>query len=588
MSGRGDARGNKRAKNLLSILIPLALVVTAGFLLSRLSAENQAAPPASPPPAQKAAGVFASAAGEPTPKVGQTPAPAEKTVPAPEPAPIKTGSGYRELGEIAPSARTDRIEINLKQRIIANDVPTETYARENPIHMGPPETYAALPGVTTFRSNHYRDNSAYGLVPANAKKLTIEWVQRVGGIGDWSGVGWTGQASIVKWPEDVKAQMNITPAKKKKEGLREVIIAALDGKIRFLDLDDGKETRGAIAIGAPIKGSVTVDPRGYPLLYCGQGIFEIDGKTVKCLTRIFSLINQKVLYALDGNDKFKARNWYCFDAAPLIDGATDTMLQVGENGLVYSVSLNTHYDRAAGTISVNPEIDRYDYRSKVTTRPGIENSMAVYNHYGYFVDNSGLLTCLDLNTMRAGWVAYVGDDTDATCAIEETDEGVFLYTGNEVDLRRRTGYCQMRAFDALTGEEKWKVDAKVAGRQRSGAFASPAIGKGALKDLVFFNISKTGQGSTVYALNKKNGDTLWTLGLDKYSWSTPSLLYDASGKGYMLIGNSRGVLRLVNASSGKVITELDLKTNIEGSPALYDDMAVVSTRGGRIYGIRIT
>ena len=33
---------------------------------------------------------------------------------------------------------------------------------------------------------------------------------------------------------------------------------------------------------------------------------------------------------------------------------------------------------------------------------------------------------------------------------------------------------------------------------------------------------------------------------------------------------------------------MDLGANIEGSPAVFDDMLVIGTRGGKIYGVQIT
>ena len=62
-----------------------------------------------------------------------------------------------------------------------------------------------------------------------------------------------------------------------------------------------------------------MDPRGYPLLYVGQGIPEANGRSVDIGTRIFSLIDQSLLFFLDGDDPFAQRSWYAFDAAPLVD-----------------------------------------------------------------------------------------------------------------------------------------------------------------------------------------------------------------------------------------------------------------------------
>ena len=134
--------------------------------------------------------------------------------------------------------------------------------------LGSSADYANLEGVTTFRGSNYRDGGSYGEIPEDPCRLFIAWKKRIGGLDEWSGVGWTGQGSIVRWPADLRSRMNIVRGKKEKEGLAEVIYATLDGHIYFLDVDDGEETRKAINIGAPIKGSLAVDPRGIPLLYC--------------------------------------------------------------------------------------------------------------------------------------------------------------------------------------------------------------------------------------------------------------------------------------------------------------------------------
>ena len=148
-------------------------------------------------------------------------------------------------------------------------------------------------------------------MPERASKLELVWSVKVGHIDDWSGVGWTGQAAVVRWPDETRKAMHIDKEKKDKPGLTEVIYAALDGKIRFLDLEDGERTRPPIDIGAPIKGSVAVDPRGYPLLYCGQGIDTVGGRAVRIGTRVFSLIDQELLFFLNGRDEMRTRKLVC-------------------------------------------------------------------------------------------------------------------------------------------------------------------------------------------------------------------------------------------------------------------------------------
>ena len=92
------------------------------------------------------------------------------------------------------------------------------------------------------------------------------------------------------------------------------------------------------------------------------------------------------MYFIDGHDKAALRHWYAFDASPLVDAKTDTLLQVGENGIFYTIKLNSRFDPTAGTVSIAPETVKYVYRSKISSRPGMENSVAVYNHYACFAD----------------------------------------------------------------------------------------------------------------------------------------------------------------------------------------------------------
>src|SRR5262249_48151203 len=161
------------------------------------------------------------------------------------------------------------------------------------------------------------------------KSLTIKWWFPTTHDKSWGGgAGWTGQPLVVKWPDSTRIKMNLYPSVKNKTSLVEVIIGSLDGKIYFIDLETGKATRPPINIQNPIKGTLSVDPRGWPLLYAGQGI----SNTGEFGIRIFSLIDQKKLYFLNGRDPFAYRAWSAFDSSPLIHPQSDYMFVGGENG----------------------------------------------------------------------------------------------------------------------------------------------------------------------------------------------------------------------------------------------------------------
>jgi hypothetical protein len=251
------------------------------------------------------------------------------------------------------------------------------------------DAYSDLIGVTAFRGNNMRDGGSFGTADIKEGKLELLWKKKIGGIDNWTGVGWNGQPAIVQWSEEVKRYMNIKEDKKSKIGLKEVIYAALDGNVHFLDLEDGKETRDRLNIGAPVKGSLTVDPRGIPLLYVGQGINKNGSTTIDFAYRMFSLIDFKKLYEIKGNDGFSKRDWGAFDSTALIDKNSDSIFICGENGIFYSGSLNTKYEN--GKIDIAPNLTKYRHDVQGDNRKGIENSIAIYKNYGYFADNDGIL-----------------------------------------------------------------------------------------------------------------------------------------------------------------------------------------------------
>ena len=333
-----------------------------------------------------------------------------------------------------------------------------------------------------------------------------------------------------------------------------------------------------------------MDPRGLPLLYCGEGIYDVRGQRVKCGTRVWSLIDQSLLYMIDGDDSLAIRKWRAFDCAPLVDAAGDALIQAGENGVLYTLKLNTRMEN--GQISISPETVRYVYKQSLDGQVGTENSLVLYNHYAYFANNTGIVQCVDLNTMRVVWSFIGQDDIDASMALEVDEDGlVALYVANEQDHRGANGRSQMFKLNALTGELIWNRDSdKISQYDENGggSFATPAIGKNGLSGLVFFHVARTVDSRGIlYALDKATGEIVWSHGMGSYGWSSPTCVYTPSGKGYLLVGSSNGMLRLFDGLTGTPVAAVDLESNIEGSPAVFNDMLVVGTRGARIYGVRI-
>lgn len=452
------------------------------------------------------------------------------------------------------------------------------------------DKYSDIEGVLTFRGNNLRNSSSFGIVNVKQNELKEVWGIDTSSSSWGGGAGWTGQPSIIKWQEDVKQIMNIKEEYKNKKEFVEIVYASLDGKIYFLDLETGKNTREEINIHNPIKGSVSLDPRGYPLLYVGQGIPESG----EIGYRIFSLVDGKELCFINGIDSIAFRGWGAFDSAPVIDKEKDRMILCGENGLLYNVKLNTKFDKEKKKITINPEILKYRYKIQKNNYQGIESSIAVYKNLGFFADNGGMIQCLNLQNMKPVWTFDNKDDTDATITIEIEGNTPYIYTANEVDKQGDRGKAYLRKIHGVTGKlvfEKSYDAMSLLGEHpvNGGVLATNVIGKKDINNLVIFNVAryKKFNSGLMVALDKISGEEVWRLEMPNYCWSSPVDVYNEEGKGYILQGDSTGKLYLIEGETGKILNSINLGANIESSPAVFDNTLVVATRGGKIFGIKI-
>ncbi|MBM7094300.1 MULTISPECIES: PQQ-binding-like beta-propeller repeat protein [Alteribacter] len=451
-----------------------------------------------------------------------------------------------------------------------------------------PEDYTNVEGVLTFRGGPMRDQPAYGQLDTGVFGIEESWQYRTGFNSDWGGgAGWTGQPALVKWEKDVREMMNIYSPFINDEDFVEVIQGSLDGNVYFLDLETGKETRHPIEVGNPIKGSVSADSRGYPLLYVGDGVPYEDSFGLS----IYSLIDGSLLHHISGRDGFAFREWGAFDSSALVNRKTDTLVVGGENGIFYKVKLNTLFDKDAGTVSVAPDELKLRYEVEGNDYQGIENSVAVYKNLAFFADNGGSIMAVNLQTMSPVWALPPLDDTDSTIVVEVVDDVPYLYTGTEVDNIGRDGDCHLRKINGMTGEVVWQKSYSafyypgVAG----GVLATPVLGKQAIEDVVIFTIARHGgrYRGLMAALDKETGEEVWTRDMPFYAWSSPVDVYDKKGNAYLIQGDFNGDVTLLNGENGQMIDQVSLGVNIEASPAVYNNTVVLASRSGYIHGITI-
>lgn len=531
---------------------------------------------------------------------------------------INTSTEQEIPSENIPSSR------GLTQNVINGANILTEYQREDEIFMGDPLEYSAVAGITTYRGNNFRNTAVFGYLYPNGE--SIDSLTQVWEFGntysrlassqtfEWEGFQLTGQPLVVRWDSAVRTSMNLYAEKASKADLTEVICACLDGYVYFLDIDDGSMTRDPIYVGASIKGTPAVDPRGYPLLYVGQADDNGDDGFGMY---IFSLVDGSQLYFRDVMDDGAYRmNWGAFDSSPLIDSDSDTLIWPCENGIIYTFSLGTQYTPGIAAISVNPVCIGYKYIFNDTQGRylGVESSIGVYGNLGYFMDNNSNLICLDLNTFEMIWVFRTSDDSDLSPVISEENGIPYIYIATEVDYQGGQGAYSGAAYtyklNALTGAEVWQTSQPCYtynGQtsdtdQVGGCVGNPIVGMQSISNLVIFSYSCTNDlvsGNRLVAYNRDTGNEVWHYDMNIYTYSSPVACYDQEGNAYILIGDSLGQIHLVDGQTGERITYIQTSVHLgtdsetsngvefQASPVVFNNMMIISTTSGSVFGIRI-
>ena len=499
-------------------------------------------------------------------------------------------------------------------------------------------------GVMTFRGDNFRRNAAVGTLSAAPTGLKEKWHAESGSSRGtnqtYYGYGWTGQPVIARWSTQVREGSNLFEKKINTKALKEVIIAGMDGNIRFLDLADGELTRNSIKLGYPMRGTPTLHTGGYPFMSVGQFARKMKVKTGKIGLRQYNLYSQKeqkLLDGLDGKYHRPLNDVGSFETSALIDRTSDTLIAAGSNGMLYLESLNSSFDYNAKVLTIDPSITVMNYKvkgQKSTALLAIESSPAAYDKYVYMANMGGVLMCIDTDTLKPVWAVNTGDSVMAAVAMDmqirenaqETpvpaDTGdeddpkdkapadnreLSLYTANMLNNRKKgDSDIQIRRYDALSGKEIWKTSVGVTKGQKDkddvGAKASPVIGQHGLNDLVYFTVtglSDEGRqqlglsGETpavLIALEKASGKIVWSYGLSSRSESSPIAVYDEKGNGWIIQCEQNGTIHLLEGLTGSVVDTMQLNAEIEASPAAYGSTVVIGTTGKNtsfVYGIEL-
>jgi outer membrane protein assembly factor BamB len=425
-----------------------------------------------------------------------------------------------------------------------------------------------IPGLLTFRGGPSR--SYYGEGPAPTRPEVLwSYPGQSGGmcaessVGSetkvWCGTGWTGQPSVFE-----------------RDGRTWVVFGAYDRNVHFVDYETGQDILPPFPTGDIIKGSVSIDGEGLPLVYSGSRdnklhVIAIDRPQP---TELWTLDAQAVSPTMWNDD---------WDGSPLALG--DYLYVGGENSQFHIVKLNRTTD-ADGLVQVAPELvfntpgwddELLNALNTRTQDVSIENSVAYHEGVIYFANSGGLVQGWDVSGIADGGQPtrvlryWTGDDVDASIVV---DEQGFLYVGveNERGNSRAAEVGQLLKLDPRKPDNPlvWSV------KDPRGFWTTPALHK----DIVI----AASDGGTVYGVDRETGAVRWQFELPPPTWQSAVIVDDV-----LIQGDCSGVLHGYDVADTSVapreLWTVTLEGCIESTPAVWKGRIFVGTRAGRFYAM---
>jgi outer membrane protein assembly factor BamB len=425
-------------------------------------------------------------------------------------------------------------------------------------------------GLLTFRGNPTRTYYGQGPVPAAPEVL---WSYPDGAMcgesteGEetrtWCGTGWTGQPSVFE-----------------RDGQTWLVFGAYDYAVHFVDANTGQDLRPPFPTGDIIKGSVTVDPDGFPIVYSGSRdnryrALAIDRNPVQ---ELWSMDARDVSPTLWNDD---------WDGSGLV--LEDVLFEGGENSQLHAVRLNRAMG-GDGLVTMAPQLiwntpgwDDQLLADVGDRQVSMESSVAISGNTLYAANSGGLIQGWDISGLRDGGTTaptrtfrfWTGDDTDATIVVDA--EGM-LYVASEYErgTARSAEVGQIMKLDPTNPDAPLVWSVPDPDGLSNGVWATPAIHG----DTLYVPTN----GGTFYALDRATGATRWTLDLPGPTWQSPVVVDDV-----LIQGDCSGVLHGYDVSDPNVpppeIWSVELGGCIESTPAVWRGRIFVGTRGGQVFAI---
>jgi outer membrane protein assembly factor BamB len=431
-------------------------------------------------------------------------------------------------------------------------------------------------GLTMFRGNATHTFYGRGPVPRHPRVLWRYPEQKMCAISvvaleakEWCGSGWTGQPAVIERPDGI-----------------EVIVGTYDRAIHFIDGATGRDRRPRFLTGDIIKGTVSVDPDGFPLLYSGSRdnyfhIIALDRDRPTELWRLWAYDVPRPMWNDDWDGNAVIRDDYLFEG--------------GENSWYYVIKLNRHYD-AQGKVQISPhilaQIPSFD-DSLLAALGGhdrnvsIENSTALFGWTAYYANSGGAIWGVDLSHLRADSTSvrpvfryWTGDDTDASIVIDE--EGM-LYVASELKRFNRRG---AEVGQLIKLDPRRRGDPRVWGIHIPQGGGLPLGGVWATPALFGHTLFVATNSGRLLAVDRDRGVIKWERALPPHAWSSP-VVVDST----LIVADCAGTIHAWDVRDPDhvppLLWEFHLRSGacIESTPAVWRGRLYVGARDGYFYAI---
>ncbi|MEX1281008.1 MAG: PQQ-binding-like beta-propeller repeat protein [Acidimicrobiia bacterium] len=485
--------------------------------------------------------------------------------------------------------------------------PTPTDSTEAPATDWPPSVDRsavgqpwgdAVAGLLTFRGNP--SNTFWGTGPIPDDPAVV-WQYPdepmcgpstdLGVTSTWCGNGWTGQPAI--W--------------ERADGVTELMVGAYDHRFHFVDTATGEPTRTPLQTGDIVKGSPTIDPDGFPLVYFGSRddklrIVALDRGDPEVLWDVELCLPEGAVSATDpkdcppaGDRVFVEGRWNNdWDAAPRI--VDDILYASAENSFFYIWKLNRAYD-ANGRVTVDPELlvrvptwddellEKITDGCEVGIRCGstsAESTPVFFEDRVYFGTSAGRVMGLDISDVEAGEAPivfdyWVGDDVDASIVVD-ADGMLYVPVEWKRYLPRGRELGQLVKLDPYADGDPyvWGMFSITEPPAQGGLWATPAFGDGVL-------YVATNKGFLV-AVDQDTGEELWVTPIGARAWSSPVVVDDV-----LLVAGRDGLLRafdLAEPRAPEPLWELEVgEAPILATPAVWEGRIYLPSTDGFFYAV---